>query len=310
MGSANPHYCTHIKYKYVSRHSVAAPHKSVSIKKAMNLPLKLVYRVERQAGEELCAPVTTRCLRVIQRKCWPTEHSLTSIPKYKHRGGRDRGKKGVRNREKITKKLKTRDEDIRHSLYLRSCFSSHTFTPSWTQSASHPSMPERGYGWKPGFTQKQHGCPVLPSQQTQHWTELVSFSLQAWIEMHVHPFECVWVCVCVLKLRLQHFQCVCVCVFRFLGDEATYVVHINTTLCLCTHTVFTNKYKTLTQNQHCWQGCKHTAVDLNPSHTAPVTSCPCLCHFTPLITMGIPLTDMNHPKLKWRWRKQGDIFRN
>ena len=85
--------------------------------------------------------------------------------------------------------------DLRHSLYLGSCFPSHTFTQSWTQSAGHPSMPERSCGSKPGFTQKQHGGPVSPTPQTQHWKECVSYSLWAWIK-NIRASICVCVCVC------------------------------------------------------------------------------------------------------------------
>lgn len=98
MGSLNPHYCTHIKvYKHTTHtHTVVPLSKSpVSIKRAMNLPLKLVLQsgttgwvtthTNTQTGEELSVYVclvcmrvsmTTRCLsplRVIERKCWPLE---------------------------------------------------------------------------------------------------------------------------------------------------------------------------------------------------------------------------------------------
>lgn len=59
------------------------------------------------------------------------------------------------------------NSDLTDCLYLCPCFPSHTFTHSWSQLASHPSMSQRGYGSEPGPAQEQHGRRGLPAAQTQ-----------------------------------------------------------------------------------------------------------------------------------------------
>lgn len=237
MRSLNPHYGTHIKYKHVRIHThihtlpvALLPKSPVSIKRVMNLALKLVLQsgatgrvtIHTQTGEERCVCLVCYVcvcvcvhdnqvpLRRIWRKCWPLEkHTWThwlwlcwlcnsrrllnrtcQKAKSKQRVGEtglrkkcftipEDKKPRQRQRKEIKRESAAVTCDPSRSLYLCSCFPSHTFRQSWTQWASHPSMPKRGYGLKPGFTQKQHGCPAHCPLRKHQWTEHVSFSLWA-----------------------------------------------------------------------------------------------------------------------------------